>query len=164
MAVPASNSSSDDQWQFPNWSSHRWQKQLPAILLADDNVADHELVRRTFRDCCRVDIVTDGLGLLAYFEAEATDRTASGVHPDLILLDISMPGMNGIEVLPKIRATPRGALVPIVVFSSSEAAKDIRACYQAGCNSYVMKPFELHDYQRALELVANYWLGLSKSP
>ena len=134
-------------------------------MLADDNVADHELVRRTFEDYCRVDIVIDGLGLLDYFQpASAKGRTESALPPDLILLDINMPRMNGKEVLPRIRATPSGSLVPIVVFSSSETANDIRDCYRAGCNSYVMKPFEFRDYQRALELVAIYWLGLSMSP
>jgi CheY-like chemotaxis protein len=148
-------------WRNSHWTTYRWQKRPPVILLADDNEADHALVQRTFGEYCHIEVVTDGVHLLQYFQPATADGKP---RPDLILLDINMPRMNGKEVLPRIRETPCGALVPVVVFSSSEAPNDISDCYKAGCNSYVTKPFELQDYQRALELVATYWLGLSVSP
>jgi CheY-like chemotaxis protein len=80
-----------------------------------------------------------------------------------VLLDINMPRMGGKEVLPRIRATTRGATVPIVVLSSSDCPSDVRECYAAGCNSYVTKPFEPLDYNETLHLIAAYWLGISVS-
>lgn len=132
-------------------------------MLADDSIADHELVRRTLSDHCRIDTVTDGVHLLEYCQAVGAADPASTSWPDLILLDINMPRMNGKEVIPKLRSTALGACMPIVIFSSSDHPHDIEHCYKAGCNSYVEKPFELHDYRRALELIAAYWLGLSLS-
>ena len=135
---------------------------MPVILLADDNPADQALVRRVFGDLCTVRVAADGIALLQYF----ADRPANDVadfdgRADLVLLDINMPRMGGKEVLPRIRATPKGATVPIVVLSSSDQPGDVRECYRAGCNSYVTKPFEPAEYNKTLKLIALYWLGIS---
>lgn len=85
-------------------------------------------------------------------------------YPDLILLDLNMPRMDGRRALQEARLICSGSRTPIIVFSTSDDVADIKTCYDAGCNTYVTKPSELDDFKAALNLIAAYWLELATLP
>ena len=85
-------------------------------------------------------------------------------YPDLILLDLNMPKVDGRQALERIRDMSSGKRAPIVVFSTSSDVTDVKLCYEAGCNTYVTKPSELQDFRTTLELIARYWLDLATLP
>ena len=84
-----------------------------------------------------------------------------GMKPNLILLDLNMPKKDGWEVLSECKSDPVLKSVPIVVFSTSKRDADIKRCYALGANSFVPKPFDLDGFKRAIEMIENYWLGVS---
>ena len=84
--------------------------------------------------------------------------------PALVLLDLNMPKVNGLEVLRRIRADPRTRLIPVVVLTSSELDEDIRQAYDLGANGYVLKPVKLSEFNEAILAVGAFWLSLNQSP
>ena len=84
--------------------------------------------------------------------------------PKLILLDIQMPKVNGIEVLEKIKADERTKIIPVVILTSSNQSPDIKKCYDLGVNSYIVKPVEFESYAKAIKELGLYWLLLNRPP
>jgi two-component system response regulator len=84
--------------------------------------------------------------------------------PKLILLDIQMPKVNGIEVLEKIKADERTKAIPVVILTSSNQSPDIKKCYGLGVNSYIIKPVEFEAYAKAIKELGLYWLLLNRPP
>src|SRR5437868_10769071 len=84
--------------------------------------------------------------------------------PGIILLDIKMPKVNGIEVLAKIKSDPRTQLIPVVVLTSSNESPDIKKCYDLGANSYIVKPVHFDDFASAIKNIGAYWLILNQNP
>jgi two-component system response regulator len=82
----------------------------------------------------------------------------------LVLMDVNMPRMNGLEALAEIKADPRLAATPVVMFSVSRNDGDVRRAYQLGASSYVVKPIGLHELVSAVTLIRTYWLGLVEAP
>lgn len=82
--------------------------------------------------------------------------------PSLILLDLQLPRVDGLEVLERLRAEPRTQQVPVVVFTSSDERKDLEACYARGANSYIRKPVDFDRFTRTLSKVASYWLSTNE--
>ncbi len=129
------------------------------ILLVEDSPDDESLTRRGLRGHdCDVAIVGahDGASAL-----EALDKMAE--LPDLVLLDLKLPKLGGIEVLRRIRDNERTKLVCVVVFTSSSEPRDITSCYGLRCNSYVVKPVAHEDYIRAVQQIGDYWLKINKN-
>jgi two-component system response regulator len=87
-----------------------------------------------------------------------------GHLPDLVLLDLKLPKIDGSEVLRQLRNDPRTNRLCVVVFTSSSEPADIARCYALGCNSYVIKPVTYEDYIEAVRNIAAYWLALNASP
>lgn len=138
------------------------------ILLAEDNPNDVELTLHAFdkhhlANCIRV--VRDGAEALDYLfrRGEYADRSPDS-DPQLILLDIKMPKIDGLEVLRQIKADPRTKLIPIVTLTSSRDDKDIETAYMLGANSYIPKPVEFDRFVEVAGQLGLYWLMLNEPP
>ena len=104
----------------------------------------------------------NGLEALEYLEKTATDNcNKRSALPSLILMDLSMPKMGGIDLLRAIRARGETRYIPVVVFTSSKNVQDIADCYKAGANSYISKPTDFASFQADLRQVSEYWLSLN---
>jgi CheY-like chemotaxis protein len=140
---------------------------LPTLLLVEDNPDDVELVQRAFRRTgfsIRILTVADGEQATQYLSGAAlyADRHAYPL-PDLVLLDLKLPKLDGHGVLAWVRAQALFDTLPIVVLSSSGEREDIAAAYQAGANSFLRKPFDFAALQNLLGLVYQYWLESNRS-
>ena len=132
-------------------------KQSPQVLLVDDNPADVELVRVASaggKYGTQIHSEENGEKALAYLR----HMNQSGIAmPDLILLDLNLPGKCGLEVLVEVKGDPNLCETPVVIFSSSQLQRDIRACYQAGANCYVRKPGELEEFFSTMRAIEEFW-------
>lgn len=138
------------------------------ILLVEDNPDDELLMRRALAKNAvpnEVVVARDGVEALDYLFA--TGRH-SGRDPDemprLILLDLKLPRLNGLEVLQRLRSDERTRLLPVVILTSSRERQDVLDGYGLGANSYVRKPVDFDQFLRAVEQLKLYWLGLNESP
>lgn len=126
------------------------------ILLVEDNSGDEELAIRSLRRHRihnEITVVRDGAEALDWFAARE-----SGQLPHLVLLDLKLPKVDGLEVLRRIKSDPRTALVPVVVLSSSKEEKDVLAAYRAGANGYVVKPVDFDEFVEAVGALGKYWV------
>lgn len=130
------------------------------ILLVEDSTDDAELTIRAITSnkiTNRIQLVKDGV--------EAMEFLASGQPlPRLILLDLKLPRMNGLEVLKAIRDDPRTRVLPVVILTSSREEPDVARAYQLGVNSYIVKPVEFEAFVKAVTDAGLYWLLLNESP
>jgi CheY-like chemotaxis protein len=138
------------------------------ILLVEDNDDDVQLTLRAFRKSDLVSTVTvvrDGVEAFDYLLAtgEYASRNPD-VLPDLVLLDIKLPRVDGVQVLERLRSHPRTRLIPIVILTSSAEPKDLLTCYTLGANSYVRKPIDFQQFTRALHQIGSYWLQTNQAP
>jgi two-component system response regulator len=136
------------------------------ILLIEDNPDDVELILRSFRKSkIRNDIVvlTDGAEALdwIYRRGEHLGRDPN-LEPALILLDIRLPKIGGLEVLERIKADPETAYYPVVILTSSREEEDLFKSYELGANSYVRKPVDFQQFSKAVERVGLYWLLINE--
>jgi two-component system response regulator len=136
--------------------------------LVEDNRDDETLVRRALRWSgvdCEIVVARDGAAALDFLFAlgEWKDRDLAE-QPLLVLLDISLPKVNGFEVLREIRADPVTRRVPVVVLTSSSRQADILSGYDAGANGYVVKPSQLPEFVEAARELGEYWVQLNEPP
>jgi CheY-like chemotaxis protein len=134
------------------------------ILLVEDD-PDHEVLAiRALRKANVVNEITvarDGAEALEYLAGVATGANPA---PQLILLDLKLPKIDGLEVLRSIRATDKTAILPVVVLTSSDEERDIVASYRLGVNSYIRKPVNFTDFAEATRQLGMYWLLLNQCP
>jgi CheY-like chemotaxis protein len=138
------------------------------ILLVEDNMTDAELITRALK---KVNLannlihVKDGAEALEFIFAtgEFAAREKKNV-PKVILLDIKMPKVDGIEVLRQIRASNETKLIPIVIMTSSQEEQDIVKSYQLGVNSFVVKPVDFSDFAKAVSELGLYWVLTNQPP
>ncbi|MGF1544955.1 MAG: response regulator [Parvularculaceae bacterium] len=133
------------------------------VLLIDDNEDDRQILERVFEGGgSRAELLTAGSGPEGLdVIAKRADENAS---PDLVLLDLNMPGMTGLETLERIRALDAGRLVPIIVFTTSDSDTDVIRSYELGANSFVTKPIDLDDVIRVVSEIDEYWFDLTALP
>jgi len=138
------------------------ERRNPAvILLVEDNPADQELIRRavekvTIRKELR--IVGDGEEALDYlFRRGKYQAPANSPRPDLLLLDLNLPRVNGYQVLEEIRADSKLRPMPVLVLTTSRQEKDIIRSYELGCNSYITKPTGLDQLTGLVQAIEKYW-------
>ena len=138
------------------------------ILLVEDNDDDIELTRRAFatsRVVNEIVVAKDGREALDYLFAEGAyaDRRPERL-PQVVLLDLKLPMVDGLEVLKRMRADPRTRRLPVVVLTSSTEERDIVASYDLGANSFVQKPVDFAEFVEAAAQLGLYWLILNEAP
>jgi two-component system response regulator len=136
------------------------------ILLVEDNPRDEALTLRALKKSNIVNDVTvvrDGVEALAYFFSDKKHDDPV-VMPQLILLDLKLPKVDGLEVLRRLRADERTRRLPVVVFTSSSEEEDMIKSYDLGANSYVRKPVEFEQFLEATRQLGMYWLVLNEAP
>jgi hypothetical protein len=128
------------------------------IILVEDNESDAEVARRAIkRSSPTRTLVVIGDGLSAAEMLLGTEGHPPCPRPRLIMIDINLPGLDGIELLTRIRIHPDLRSVAVVIVSSSSEERDIRKAYDRGCNSYVTKPIDIRALQSLYASVVNYW-------
>lgn len=140
----------------------------PFILLAEDNEDDITLTLRVFKRHHLVNevvVVKNGVEALDFLFAKGTyaGRDASKL-PQVVLLDINMPKLNGLEVLKAMRSDERTKLLPAVMLTTSQEDRDIIDSYENGANSYVRKPVDFQEFTQALQTLGVYWFLLNVPP
>jgi two-component system, response regulator len=138
------------------------------ILLVEDSPDDQELIRMAIEDghiANEIVAVSDGVQALDYLFGRGAyaGRDVSDT-PLVILLDIKLPKVNGLEVLQQLRADPRTALIPVVMLTSSNEERDILTSYKNGVNSYVRKPVDFDQFTEAVKQLKLYWVILNETP
>lgn len=138
------------------------------ILLVEDNEDDELLTLRAFKSAGitnEVVVVRDGVEALDYLFATGThagrDKKAL---PQVILLDLNLPKIGGLEVLKRLRQDERTKLLSVVILTSSKEEEDIARSYALGANSYVRKPVDFAEFARAVKSLGHYWLLLNQTP
>jgi len=138
------------------------------ILLAEDNESDAELTIRALRKnnlANKLVHLKDGADALDFLFAQGNYAYRDIQNaPKVILLDLKMPKVNGIEVLEKIKSDSRTQKIPVVMLTSSKEDPDIQRCYKLGVNSYVVKPVTFEEFVKAVSDLGLYWMLLNHSP
>ena len=135
------------------------------VLLVEDNVDDAALTRRALEQAKvhnRVHHVTSGVEALAFLRREG--RFAGAQPPDLILLDLNLPGMDGSELLKIVKADERLRHIPVVVVTGSHVDADVRESYRLHANAYVEKPVNTQEFLEAVNSIEQFWLQIVRLP
>lgn len=139
--------------------------QSKTILLVEDNPDDVDLTLMAFEkvgDSPEVIVVGDGVEALDFLFGKP--GVPARPLPSLVLLDLNLPRLDGLEVLRRLRADPRTALLPVVILTSSTEQRDLVESYRHRCNSYVRKPVEFTEFVEATRQLGLYWLSLNQPP
>ncbi|PSB11406.1 two-component system response regulator [Pleurocapsa sp. CCALA 161] len=145
------------------------------ILLVEDNADDRELMRLAFAQgeiSHNLIVVADGIEALNYLQRQADNQSQTAesgnlsmtTMPALIMLDLNLPRINGIEVLKRIRASSYSKIIPVVIISSSNEPQDLIDSYINGCNSYIRKPIHFTQLQNFVKEISTYWLTVNQLP
>ena len=137
---------------------------MKPILLVEDNPDDEALTLRAFRKnniTNDIVVVRDGVEAVDYLTRAQTDTR---LMPQVVLLDLKLPRMDGMEVLRHIRASEHTRTLPVVVLTSSREEQDLVESYRLGCNSYVRKPVNFDQFMEAARQLGMYWLLLNEAP
>jgi CheY-like chemotaxis protein len=137
------------------------------LLLVEDNPQDELLTLRALRKASvanRIDVVRDGQQALDYLfrEGEFAGREGPSL-PTVVLLDIGLPRLSGLEVLARLRADPRTKLLPVVILTSSDEERDRLKSYQNGANSFVRKPVDFAEFAETVARLGVYWLATNQT-
>lgn len=138
------------------------------ILLVEDNPDDEALTLRALsksKILNEIVVTRDGAEALDYlFGAGAYAGRNTSIQPQLILLDLKLPKIDGLEVLKRLRADPRTSLLPVTILTTSNEERDVITSYQLGVNSYVRKPVDFDSFIEAVRQLGLYWLVLNTTP
>jgi two-component system response regulator len=138
------------------------------ILLVEDNPDDVELTLRAFQKnniANEVVVARDGVEALDYLFCQGKHANRNnGENPRLILLDLKLPKLDGLQVLERLRANECTKLVPVVILTSSKEEQDLISGYRSGANSYVRKPVDFNQFLDAVRQIGLYWLLINESP
>jgi CheY-like chemotaxis protein len=137
------------------------------ILLVEDNPNDVELTLDVLKEnklANHIQVVRDGVEALDFLLRRGVFAHRGDQNPRLVLLDLKLPKVNGLEVLQQIRADPNTRLTPVVVLTSSREERDIVDSYKLGVNSYIVKPVDFEQFSDAIRHVGFYWLLLNQPP
>jgi CheY-like chemotaxis protein len=133
------------------------------VLLVQDNPLEVELTLRPLRDldpACRVGVARDGEEALDYLLGRGAFRHRLGAPlPRVVLLELKLPRVDGVEVLRALRASPRASAAPVVMLVPSGEPRELTQCYQVGANSCVQKPVDFEDFYETIQALGRYWLG-----
>ena len=141
--------------------------ELKTILLVEDNPQDVELTIEALNEhnlANNVVAVRDGVEAMEYLNYEGEFKNRTKGNPAVLLLDIKMPRMDGIEVLAAIRGNEKLKALPIVMLTSSREEPDLKKCYDLGVNAYVVKPVNFKDFLDAVKHIGFFWALLNEQP
>jgi two-component system, response regulator len=145
-----------------------YKSEAMEILLVEDNDFDAELTLRALKQnnlANKITRIADGQEALdLLLPPELSDATVMKVQPKVILLDLKLPGLSGLEVLQAIKSDPRTRYIPVVVLTSSTEEKDIIESYKLGVNSYIAKPVEFDSFMETVKNLGFYWLLINEAP
>lgn len=143
-------------------------KHPKAILLVEDNPQDEMLIVRALHKinlANQLDVTRDGQQALDYLFQQGEFASRAGAElPTVVLLDINLPRVNGLEVLRQLRANPRTRLLPVVILTSSDEERDRLRSYESGANSFVRKPLEFAEFAETVARMGIYWLVVNEPP
>lgn len=135
--------------------------------MVEDDPQDAELTQAALRsldsETC-VQVISDGSKALDYFGRRGEFRDASELLPTLVLLDLKMPKVNGLEVLKFLKTSEEFRMIPVVVLSSSRELRDVAECYRTGANAYVVKPMDYGDFLRVMKQLGQFWMSVNEPP
>ena len=137
------------------------------ILLAEDRADDQLLVKRALKSKNITNpliIANDGVEALDYLFGTGMRKAEGPIKPAVVLLDIKMPRIDGLEVLQRLRADDATKRLPIVMMTSSDEERDLMRSYDLGVNSYIRKPVDFTEFAEAIAQIGLYWLLLNKAP
>ena len=138
------------------------------ILLVEDNPRDEELTLRALKKrnlANKVHVVRDGAEALDYlFATGSYEHREINCPPKVILLDLKLPKVDGLEVLQRVKSDPRTKKIPVVVLTSSAEEQDMVRSYDLGVNSYIVKPVDFEQFSHAVSQIGFYWLLLNQPP
>ena len=137
------------------------------ILVVEDDPDDLALILRSLKQFNvknEITTVRDGVEALDYLFRTGPHEGRETVDPVVVVLDLKMPKIDGLEVLRRLREDERTKLLPVVVLTSSDEEKDIVRSYELGCNSYVRKPVEFAEFSEAVRKLGLYWMLLNEPP
>ena len=137
------------------------------ILLVEDDPEDAQLTLAGLEKnhlASRVVVVHDGEKALDYLYSRGIFEMRPGGNPILVVLDLKMPKVNGLEVLKTIKADEQLKIIPVVVLSSSREARDVVGCYRFGANAYVVKPVDFGDFMKAVTQLGTFWTAINEPP
>jgi CheY-like chemotaxis protein len=140
---------------------------LKTILLAEDNPKDVELTLEALAEhnlANQVTVVKDGVEAIEYLHCQGNYKNRKKGNPAVLLLDIKMPRMDGIEVLKAIRSDPSLKMLSVVMLTSSREEPDLKKCYELGVNAYVVKPVDFKDFIEAVKQVGIFWAVINELP
>lgn len=135
--------------------------------MVEDDPQDAELALAAWKSLnfdTEVQVVTDGSRALDYLRRQGEFRDLPDLLPTLILLDLKMPKVNGLEVLRFIKTSDTLRMIPVVVLSSSKELRDLEECYRIGANAYVVKPMDYADFLRAMKQIGQFWMSVNEPP
>lgn len=146
-------------------SPHQSSSEAVNILLVEDNPGDVRLIQEAFKETKReteFHIITNGEEAIDFLNDFATDDSIN--PPDLVLLDLNLPGSDGCEVLESIRDNPQIQPLPVVMLTSSGAREDVIRCYDASANAYLTKPANPNDFAAVAKAVEKFWFEKARFP
>jgi len=141
--------------------------EVRTILLAEDNRKDVELTLEAMAENSLANlifVVKDGVEALEYLRCQGKYKLRKAGNPALVLLDIKMPRMDGIELLRNIRSDPALKKIPVVVLTSSREENDLINTYELGVNAYVVKPVDFKQFIEAVKQIGSFWAVLNELP
>ena len=134
------------------------------VLVIEDNDADVELLREALHDVApstELETCVDGNRAMRHLDAI---RAGEATVPDLVLLDLNLPGASGIEVLTELKRDPALMTLPVVILTTSHAASDVERCYGLHANAYVVKASNFADFVRDVDVITQFWFETSEAP
>ena len=140
---------------------------IKKILLVEDDPRDVELTLAALKEhnlANQVAVVRDGAEALDYLYCREKFKTRANGHPVLVLLDLKLPKVSGLEVLKIIKADEQLKVIPVVVLSSSRETPDVVECYRHGVNAYVVKPVDFAEFMKAVKLLGIFWAAINEPP
>jgi two-component system response regulator len=143
------------------------QNNVVEILLVEDNPSDVELALYALKKnnlANRVHVARDGAEALEFLFCAGAHTNRPNTNPKVILLDLKLPKVDGLEVLRQIKADPHTQTIPVVVLTSSREERDVVESYKLGVNSYIAKPVDFEQFTKAVKHLGFYWLLLNQSP